>query len=127
MSIKTELNNLKNADIYSLLMFTLYQCRHSNEYSSLSELAYILDEKNLLGLCEYFGGTTITIPTIEELELLLCGLSVFKSIHIDHLTTEESLLPYANHKFTVDEIKNSYLQISYVMENYKFGGNTDEI
>ena len=125
MSIKTELNNLQNADIYSLLLFTLYQCRHSNEYSALSELAYILDEKNLLSLCEYFGGMTITIPTIEELELLLCGLSVFKSINIDKLSVEYSLSMYASHKFSLDEIKTSYLQISEVMENYCFGGSDE--
>ncbi len=125
MSIKTELKNLKNVDVYSLLLFTLYQCKNSDEYSALSELAYILDEKNLLSLCEYFGGTTITIPTIEELELLLCALSVYKSIHIDNLTIEDSLTPYENHKFTVDEIKASYLHISNVMENYHFGGSND--
>ena len=122
MSIKTDLNTLQNNDIYSLLLFTLYQCRKSNEYSSLSELAYILDEKNLLSLCEYFGGTTITIPTIEELELLLCGLSVFKSIHIDKMSIEDSLASYTNHKFSVDEIKISYVQIANIMENYCFGG-----
>lgn len=122
MNIKTELNNLRNADIYSLLLFTLYQCRHTNEYSSLSELAYILDEKNLLSFCEYFGGTTIRVPTIEELELLLCGLSVFKSINIDNLSIEDSLSKYKNHKFTMDEIKTTYLQISETMANYCFGG-----
>ena len=122
MSIKTDLNTLKNNDIYSLLLFTLYQCRKSNEHSALSELAYILDEKNLLSLCEYFGGTTLTIPTIEELELLLCGLSVFKDIHIDKLSMEDSLSHYTNHKFSIDEIKTSYVQITNVMENYHFGG-----
>ena len=123
MSIKTELETLKNADIYSLLLFTLYQCRHTNEYSALSELAYILDEKNLLSLCEYFGGTTLTIPKIEELELLLCGLSVYQSIHMDNLSVDESLNKYHNHKFHIDEIKKSYLKISEVMSNYTFGGS----
>lgn len=123
MSIKTELNNLQNNDIYSLMLFTLYQCRQTNEYSALSELAYILDEKNLLSLCEYFGGMTITVPTIEELELLLCGLSVYKSVHIDNLTLDESLTIYENYKFNIDEIKTSYLNISGVMEKYHFGGS----
>ncbi len=125
MSIKTELTTLKNEDIYSLMLFTLYQCRKTNEYSSLSELAYILDEKNLLNLCEYFGGTTITIPKIEELELLLCGMSVFKSIHIDKLSVEDSLSLYKNHKFSIDEIKESYLKISDTMSSYTFGGNNE--
>jgi hypothetical protein len=121
MSIKTELNNLKNADIYSLMLFTLYQCRNSNEYSGLSELAYILDEKNLLNLLEYFGGMTITIPKIEDLELLLCGLSVYKSVNIDKLSVEESLAPYVNHTFKVEDIQNAYLKISDTMSNYCFG------
>ena len=121
MSIKTELNNLKNADIYSLLLFTLFQCRNTNEYSALSELAYILDEKNLLNLLEYYGGMTITIPKIEDLELLLCGLSVYRSVVIDKSTVNESLVKYTNHKFKLEDIKEAYLQIVNVMTNYSFG------
>ena len=121
MSIKTELNNLKNADIYSLLLFTLFQCRNTNEYSALSELAYILDEKNLLNLLEYYGGMTITIPKIEDLELLLCGLSVYRSVVIDKSTVNESLVKYTNHKFKLEDIKEAYLQIVSVMTNYSFG------
>lgn len=121
MTIKNELNSLKNADIYSLLLFTLYQCRNTNEYSGLSELAYILDEKNLLSLLEYFGGMTITIPKIEDLELLLCGLSVYKLVNIDKLSIEESLSRYVNHTFKLEDIQNAYLKISDVMSNYCFG------
>ena len=62
------------------------------EYSTLSELAYILDKKSLLKLCEYFGGITMTIPTIEDLEnltkslllnfSLILSVVFFKSINI---------------------------------------------
>ena len=121
MSIKNELSNLKNADIYSLLLFTLFQCRNTNEYSALSELAYLLDEKNLLNLLEYYGGMTITIPKIEELELLLCGLSVYKSVNIDGKTLSESLSHYINHTFSVEDIQKAYSQIVNVMTNYSFG------
>ena len=121
MSIKNELNNLKTADIYSLLMFTLFQCRNTDEYSSLSELAYILDEKNLLSLLEYFGGTTITIPRIDELELLLCGLNVFKSVNIDNMSVEDSLQSYSNSRFNIEDVQKTYLQIANVMTNYSFG------
>lgn len=50
------LNNLKEQDLYSLSLFCLYKLMGTNEYSSLSELAYILDKDNLLNLCEFFGG-----------------------------------------------------------------------
>ena len=125
MSIKTELNTLKNEDIYSLMLFTLYQCRNTNEYSSLSELAYILDEKNLLSLCEYYGGTTITIPKIEDLELLLCGISVFKAVHLDHMDMEDSLEKYKNSKFSLEDIKMTYLKVSETMSSFKFGGQDE--
>lgn len=121
MSIKKELQNLKTTDIYSLLLFTLFKCRETNEYSAISELAYILDEKNLLNLCEYFGGLTITIPTIEEIELLLCGLSVYKEAHLDNKSVDESLSQYSNHKFGIEKIRSSFLEISKVMSDYSFG------
>lgn len=121
MSIKNELSNLKNADIYSLLLFTLFQCRNTNEYSALSELAYLLDEKNLLNLLEYYGGMTITIPKIEDLELLLCGLSVYKAVNIDKGSLTEVLSTYMNHTFSIEEIQKAYTQIVGVMTNYSFG------
>lgn len=121
MSIKNELNNLKTADVYSLLMFTLFQCKNINEYSALSELAYILDEKNLLNLLEYFGGMTITLPKIEDLELLLCGLSIYKAVHLDGVSIEDKLSQYNNHKFKIEDIQHSYMSIVDVMSNYSFG------
>jgi len=121
MSIKSELDKLKTEDIYSMLMFTLYQCRKTNEYSAISELSYILDEKNLLNLCEYFGGLTITVPTIEELELLLSGLTAYKSIVIDRCLVEEYFDSLNQHKDRVEKIKDVYLKIVDVMKDFSFG------
>jgi hypothetical protein len=68
MSIKEELNQLRTNDTYSLILFVLYKLRNVPEYSGVSELAYVLDESNFLNLCEYFGGLTITIPTVKEIK-----------------------------------------------------------
>ena len=51
MAIKQELNKLKEMDVWSLMLFVLYNYQNIPEYSSISELAYILDKKNLLKLC----------------------------------------------------------------------------
>ena len=59
---------LKYIDVYSLMLFAMFKLRDIPEYASLSEMVYILDKDSLLKLCEYFGGLTIKIPTIEELE-----------------------------------------------------------
>ena len=68
MKIKEELAKLKDIDVYSLMLFAMFKLRDIPEYASLSEMVYILDKDSLLKLCEYFGGLTIKIPTIEELE-----------------------------------------------------------
>lgn len=55
------------------------------EYSSIAELVYILDKDNMLNLCEYFGGQTIKIPTIKELESLVYSLLLFQYTKIDNM------------------------------------------
>lgn len=54
--IRNNIENLKQTDFYSLLLFSLFKMTDIPEYSSISQLAYVLDRENLLNLCEYFGG-----------------------------------------------------------------------
>lgn len=119
MSIKNELNKLKQPDIWSFMLFALYKVKDIPEYSGLSELAYILDKKNLLKLCEYFGGCTITIPTIDELELLLYGLLLYQYIHIDHLEYNDAILLVNTTSVNEKDIRNSYIKIKEILENYE--------
>ena len=115
--INTELDNLKNSDILSFILFTLFKLRESNEYSAISELAYILDKENLFRLCEYFGGLTITIPTVDDLEILLNALLLYKYVDIDKIDFEEA---YLNIKDGIDklELKKCYLKIKELLRDY---------
>ena len=61
------------------------------EYSSLSELAYVLDKDNLLNLCEFFGGQTITIPTVDEVESLVYSLLLYQYVKIDKMDYNDAL------------------------------------
>lgn len=121
MSIKSELDYLKTTDVYSILMFALFQCKKTNEYSVLSELSYLLDEKSLLNMCEYMGSMTITVPTIEEIELLLCGLSIYKKVKLDRLSFEETMKEYESHKFSQQSLTEAFVKIEEVMSTYSFG------
>lgn len=118
MGIKTELNKLKESDIWSFMLFALFKIRNIPEYSSISELAYVLDKQNLLNLCEYFGGLTIKIPKIEELEVLLYGLLLYQYIHVEKLTYENSIKLIQNDTVDVKSIISSYNKISQLLENY---------
>ena len=117
--IKNELSNLKETDLWSFILFALYKCKDLPEYSGLSELAYILDKKNFLKLCEYFGGLTLHIPTVTELETFLNALLLYKDVDIEHQSLEKAS---ANLHDDLDlrEIKAAYLSIKKVMAEYSF-------
>ena len=120
MTIKEELNQLKETDTYSMLLFVLYQMKNLPEYSVLSELAYILDKQNLLNLCEYFGGLTIEIPTIDELESLLNSLLMYQYIDIEGLSYDEAINKIGFNSFDLRKIKKDYTRLNRILENYSF-------
>lgn len=122
MKVKQEILKLKHTDFYSLILFVLFKLKDIPEYSTLSELAYVLDKDNLLKLCEYFGGLSIKIPTIEELESVVYSLTLYQYINIEGKTMKEALdligLP-AN--VSVSSIKSDYFKIAGIMEEFSFG------
>lgn len=115
--ISKELDNLKDSDIISFIFFTLFKLRDTNEYSAISELIYILDKDNLFKLCEYFGGLTITIPSIEEIETLLNSLLLYKYVDIDKLDFD-SAISNLKCNLNIRDIKKCYLKIRELLQEY---------
>lgn len=120
MKIKTELEKLKSVDIYSLLMFALFKIKDTKEYSTLSELCYLLDKKDFLKLCEYFGGLTITIPTIEEVEDLVMSLLLYQQVDIDGVDYEQAMENILKKTSNEKKIKATYVELKEVLKNYEF-------
>lgn len=118
MTIKQELQKLKKMDIWSLMLFVLYKFQQVPEYSSISELAYILDEKNLLKLCEYYGGQTIKIPTIDELETLLYAMLLYQYVDVENIDKEGALRLLRQDDDKLKQIKSCYKTLSSVLKNY---------
>ena len=120
MTISTEITNLTKNDIYSLMLFVMYKLKDSNEYSSLSQLSYILDEENLLKLCEYYGGTTIYIPKIEELEDMLNALLLFQKVDIEKQDLIKCLTTLDKKGENTKSIKKNYFVIKEVLKDFSF-------
>ena len=121
--IVESLNNLNKKDIYSLLLFALYQLRNDSKFSTLSELSYLLNSEDLLKMLNYFGGLTITIPTLKDMRLIVQALLIYKTIHIEkECTYEEILSTYKKSKseFTLQEIDEAYSKIVEVVSNFEF-------
>ena len=120
MRIAEKLNSLKDTDIYSLLLFVLFKVIDIPQYSTLSELVYILDKNNLLKLCEYFGGTTIKIPTIQDLQILVQSLVLYQKVNIQKNDFDKSLKLLGQIKNQdIKKIKKSYVKLCQVLQNYE--------
>lgn len=120
MSIKNELDKLKTVDIYSLLLFVLFKLRDIPEYNTLSELAYILEKDSLLNICEYFGGQTITVPTIEELEGLVHALLLYQYVELDGFSYNIAIKKLGLESYQLRRVKKDYKKICEILENYEF-------
>ena len=118
--ISNGLSTLKERDFYSLSLFTLYKLIGIPEYSSISELAYVLDKENMLNLCEYFGGQTIKIPTTDELELLVYSLLLYQYVKIEHKDYEEACELIGRENKDLRTVKANYRKLCNVLENYEF-------
>ena len=90
------------------------------EYSSLSELAYILDKNNFLNLCEYFGGQTIKIPTIQEVESLVYSLLLYQYVNVQHMDYDEALTLIGHEPCELRKVKSQYLALCKIMDKYHF-------
>ena len=124
MRIKEDLAKLNEIDTYSLILFVLYRLKNIPEYSSISELAYVLDKDNLLKLCEYFGGLTIRIPTIEEIEEIVHSLLLYQYIDIEHISFEEALNLVGENSNDIRTVKKNYRKIKQLLEQYTFNNGT---
>jgi len=122
MRIKDELAKLKETDVYSLILFSLFKLRDIPEYSSLSELAYILDKDNLLKLCEFFGGCTITIPTIDELESIVWSLVLYQYVDIDKLPYEKAVDMIGHKSSDLRRVKSDYFKLKNILSEYTYKG-----
>ena len=121
--IQAALNSIEKKDLYSMLLFSLYKMKDVPEYLPLAELCYIIDGESLLRFLSYYGGMTLTVPTMKELRLALQALKLYYQVNIDDEERgnfEDSLKTLADEEFTKEEIKEMYMKMSEVISKYDF-------
>lgn len=122
--IVTNLNEYKYEDIYTLMLFVLSELRNVPEYKTLSECTYILDKNSLVKFFQYFGGMTITVPTIDDLQLVIDTLLLYQYINKEGLEFEEAMkiLKECNGPYKVhdNEIKSCYSKLVQILSKYDF-------
>lgn len=111
---------LKDTDTYSLSLFVLYKLTEIPEYCAIGELPYILDRKNMLNLCEYFGGRTIKIPTTSELYSIMNLILLYQYVNIEGKSYDEacSLIGYDSKEMR--KVRSGYNKLCEVLDKYNF-------
>lgn len=120
MSIKTDLNLLTAEDTYSLLLFALYKMTDNPDYASLSQLSYILDKDSLLKLCSFYGGKTLTVPTIEELEKMFDSLLLYYRVKFEGEDLQKISSKSQESREDFNDVLQGFDVIKNLLENYKF-------
>lgn len=119
--ITEALNNLSKEDTYSFLMFTLYKLKDDPRWTGLSELCYLLDGDSLAKLLTYYGGMTITIPTLKDFRLMLKALSLYDLVNLQGHDFDCSMKTIMDAEFQEEEIKETYKKVLEVVSDYQFG------
>ena len=119
-NILDTLNELSQTDVYSLLLFALWRIKEIPEYSTLSELAYILDNNSLMRFLDYYGGSTIKVPTKEEFSVLIEALSLYRQVNIEGIDFKEALANLTYKDLSLKDIKESYQKIDSILTKYTF-------
>lgn len=123
--LTADLNNLTTSELYSLILFALYKLKDSKEYSTLSELVYVLDKDSLLKFLEYFGGITLTVPTLQEFKTMLHALLVYQAVTFEHADLEVALTSLDLNTIDVNNVKKVYFKLIELLRDYSFQGIPD--
>lgn len=119
-TVKTNIEKLNSNDIYSLMLFALFKMRDIKEYSTLSELVYVLDKSSLMKFLECFGGLTITVPTKGELQILINALLLYQLVDIEGKDFNETIETLDVKTFAKKDIEIIYFKLKEILGSYDF-------
>lgn len=120
---KEKLQSMQMTDVYSLLLFAMYRIKDVPEYSTLSELAYILDGDSLFKFMEYFGGKTLTIPTLSEFKIVVEALLLYQYVNIEGISFNQAIKLLDTSEAALKDIKSCYAKLVEILNQYSFTRN----
>lgn len=117
---KQDLNILRVNDIYSLMLFAIYKMKDIPEYSTLSELSYVLKKDSLLNFFEYFGGTTIKVPTMGEFKIVLKALLLYQYVKLENIEFNKAVKMIDLEDSKLKDVKKCFCLIGDILDKYDF-------
>lgn len=86
-----DFNSLSQPEVYALICESLFCLKDNPKYSTISELAFLLEKDSFIKFIKYFGGLTITVPTMEEFKETIGLLLLYQAVEIDKLPWKQAL------------------------------------
>lgn len=118
--IKESLNRLSRTDVYSMLLFIIYKMKDLPEYSTLSELIYVMDKDNLVKFISFFGGTTIKVPTLDEFRTVTQAMLLYQFVNLENGDLQEGLEVICDKSYKKDSVLEAYMKIVDIASDYEF-------
>ena len=119
-NISKALEPLKTVDIYSIVLFTIFQLKQDPKYSTLSELCYILDNDSFINFLEYYGGKTIKVPTMAEFKDIVDAICLYDLVNFEGEDFNKAIKKLDIKDSSVKSLKQNYTNICKILENYEF-------
>lgn len=122
------LQELNKEDTYSMMLMLLYASTDNPRFSTLSELAYILDHENFIKFIRYFESQTIEIPALKESTDSLRVLMLFQYYKIDNYSWHDAI---SSAGFSEEESYSAKHKLDRFLNqlkknNYRLGGLLNE-
>lgn len=121
MNFDKDFSKLSEPDVYSTLCALLYALKDNPRYSVISELAYILDKKSFIKLVQYFGGLTIQIPSVDEVQHVIKLLLLYQYHEIEQLPWDKSLERAGYDRSESRSAQRYLVIIKKTLDNYNVG------
>ena len=115
-----KLSALTEEDIYSLLLFALFKMKDDPGYSSISELAYLLNGKSLYNLLEFYGGQTIRVPTLKEFSTAVQALLLYQFVNVEKIEYGQAIHLVDTTYCAEKEIRECYSKMVDLLKDYEF-------
>lgn len=119
VKLYSNLRDLNKPDVYSILLFALFNLKEDPSYTALCELFYILNRDDLINFLSLYGGTTLKVPTVRDLKLALNGLEIYRRVNLEEESLNPVLKDYVG-EFTNQELLEMYKAIAGAVDKYDF-------
>lgn len=119
--IDRDLTRFTQSDIYSIVCELLYKIKDNESYSVMSELAYILDKNSFIKFMQYFGGTTISIPTLEDFRQTIRVIQLYHYFNIENMSWKDALVKAGFEKNETRSAQRRLIEFTKVLNSFKAG------